>query len=141
MDPLEGFCLKACTSGDSRCSLANSAAWLNRVSSVMMWVAIKNMAPEAAKRGFDSVWNVSSSINFIRVARSLSSGSSAVAESFFFNLCRTSLIGLALLIKTSTACQVKTLSQYSAKVAIFEYNVSASSLIAQFGLVSHSQFQ
>lgn len=64
----------------------------------MMWVAIENMAPEAVKRCFDRVCNVSSSINFISVARSLSSGSSAVVESLLLNRCRMFLIGLALLI-------------------------------------------
>ena len=126
IDSLEGFFLKGCTSGDSQCLLANSPGWLNRVSSVMMWVATEYMAPEAAKRCFDRVCNVLSSINFISVARSLLLGSSAVAESFLLNCCRMSLIGLALLINTSTVCRVKTLSRYSAKVVLLEYNVTAN---------------
>ena len=77
-------------------------------------VAIEYMAPEAAKRCFDSVCNVSSLINFISVARFLLSGSSAVAEFFLLNRCRTSLIGLALLINMSTVCRVETSSRYSA---------------------------
>ena len=36
-------------------------------------------------------------MNFMRVAKSLLSGSSAVAESFLLNLCNTVLMGLALL--------------------------------------------
>ena len=79
-----------------------------------MWVEIEYMAPEATKRCSDRVCNVLSSINYISMARCLSSGSSAVAESFLLNHCRTSLIGLALLINTSTACRVKTFSRYSA---------------------------
>ena len=95
-----------------------------------MWVAIEYLAPEATKRCFDRVCNVLSLINFISLARSLSLGSSTKAESFLLNRCRTSLIGLALLINMSTACRVKTLSRYSAKVAILDYNVPANSLIA-----------
>ena len=95
-----------------------------------MLVAIEYLAPEATKRSFDRVCNVLCSINFISVARSLSLGSSTMAESFLLNRCRTSLIGLALLINMSTVCRVKTLLWYSAKVAILEYNVPANSLIA-----------
>ena len=82
INSLKEFCLKACTSGDSQCFLANSAGWLNRVSSVIMWVAIEYMAPEATERCFDRVCNVSSLINFISVARSLSLGSSRVGGVF-----------------------------------------------------------
>lgn len=130
MDPREGFCLNPWTSGDSLCRLANSAGWLNRVCSVIMCVDIEYMAPEAANRCLDRVYNVSSSMNFMKVTRSHSSGSSAVAESFLLKRCRTCRTGLALFISTSTACRVKTLSRYSARVAMLEYNVSANSLIA-----------
>ena len=91
---------------------------------------MENIAADAANRWFDRLFSVSSSMNFMRVARSLSSGSSAVAESFLLNLCNTFLMGLALLRRVSTAWQVNTLSLYSANVARFENSVSASSLIA-----------
>ena len=47
-----------------------------------MWVAIEYMALEAAERCFDRVCNVSSLINFISVASSLSLGSSRVGGVF-----------------------------------------------------------
>lgn len=78
------------------------------------------IAPDAANKCLERPLRVLSSINFIRVARSRSSGSSAVAESFLLNLCKTVLIGLALLTRGSTACLVKTLSLYSARVARLE---------------------
>ena len=88
------------------------------------------IAPDAANKCFERLFSVSSSMNFIRLARSLSSGSSAVAESFLLNLCKTVLMGLALLRRVLTAWHVNTLSLYSANVARFEYSVSTSSLIA-----------
>ena len=77
------------------------------------------IAPDGANKCLERPLRVSSSINFIRVARSRSSGSSAVAESFF-NLCKTVLIGLALLSRGSTACLVKTFSLYLARAARLE---------------------
>ena len=55
------------------------------------------IAPDAVNKCLERLLRMSSSTNFIRVARSLLSCSSAVAESFLLNLCKTVLIGLALL--------------------------------------------
>ena len=95
-----------------------------------MCVAMKNIAPDAVNRCLQRLLTVSSSINFIKWARSRSSGSLAVAESFFLNLCRTVQMGLASFSRGSTVCLVNTLSLYSASVARFAYRVSASSLMA-----------
>ena len=95
-----------------------------------MCVAMENIAPDAANRCLQRLFRVWSSINFIKSARSRSSGSSAVAESFLLNLCRTVLMGRALFSKGSTACFVNTLSLYSASVARLAYRVSVSSLMA-----------
>ena len=119
MDSRDGFCLKICTSGDSWCLFANSAGWLKRVSRVIRWVAMEYIAPDAPNKCWERPLRVSSSINLIRAARSRSSGSSAVVESFL-NLCKTVLIGLALLSRGSTSCLVKTLSLYSARAARLE---------------------
>ena len=82
IDSRDGFCLKLCTSGDSWSLFANSAGWLNSVSRVIRWVAIEYIAPDAANKCWERLLRVSSSMNFISVARSRSSGSSAVAVFF-----------------------------------------------------------